>query len=228
MTAQKTDRVLTCYRIGDPQGAFPIYDPEGARLYPGRWNTRNSPIIYTSEHYSTALLEKLVHANLEMPANQHSIEITILRTGAASAVAAKYLARHGARSALICGCGTQGQIQLQAIRRVLPRTEHRRHKGLNNRAENSHQPTRQRERLMRRFKSHEQAQRFLGPFGAVGDHRRPDDADRRHVRLDHRGRAGVGLHEQHVPGAPGQRLETHRAGTGVQVEHPLSGQGTEF
>jgi len=49
-----------------------------------------------------------------------SIEITILRTGAASAVAAKYLARRDARSALICGCGTQGQIQLQAIRRVLP------------------------------------------------------------------------------------------------------------
>jgi putative transposase len=57
-----------------------------------------------------------------------------------------------------------------AIRRVLPTAEHRRHKGLNNRAENSHQPTRQRERVMRRFKSTEQAQRFLGPFGAVGDH----------------------------------------------------------
>ncbi len=57
-----------------------------------------------------------------------------------------------------------------ALRRVLPNTEHRRHKGLNNRAENSHQPTRQRERAMRRFKSPEQAQRFLGPFSAVGDH----------------------------------------------------------
>ena len=48
-----------------------------------------------------------------------------------------------------------------ALRRVLPNAEHRRHKGLNNRAENSHQPTRQRERGMRRFKSPEQAQRFL-------------------------------------------------------------------
>jgi putative transposase len=57
-----------------------------------------------------------------------------------------------------------------AIRRVLPTAEHRRHKGLNTRAENSHQPTRQRERAMRRFKSPEQAQRFLGPFGVVGDH----------------------------------------------------------
>jgi DDE domain len=53
-----------------------------------------------------------------------------------------------------------------ALRRVLPSSEHRRHKGLNNRAENSHQPMRQRERAIRRFKSPEQAQRFLGPFGA--------------------------------------------------------------
>jgi putative transposase len=57
-----------------------------------------------------------------------------------------------------------------ALRRVLPEVDHRRHKGLNNRAENSHQPTRQRERVMRRFKSAEHAQRFLGPFGAIGDH----------------------------------------------------------
>jgi putative transposase len=57
-----------------------------------------------------------------------------------------------------------------ALRRVLQNVDHRRHKGLNNRAENSHQPTRQRERLMRRFKSAEQAQQFLGPFGAIGDH----------------------------------------------------------
>ncbi len=55
----------------------------------------------------------------------------------------------------------------RALRRVLPNTEHRRHKGLNNRAENSHQPTRQRERVMRRFKSAEHAQRFSGPFGAI-------------------------------------------------------------
>ena len=36
--------------------------------------------------------------------------------------------------------------------------EHRQHKGLNNRAENSHQPTRRRERIMKRFKSRRQAQ----------------------------------------------------------------------
>jgi len=57
-----------------------------------------------------------------------------------------------------------------ALKNVLPRTEHRRHKGLNNRAENSHQPTRQRERGMRRFKSLTQAQRFLEPFGPIREH----------------------------------------------------------
>jgi putative transposase len=36
-----------------------------------------------------------------------------------------------------------------AIRRALPNSEHRRHKGLNNRAENSHLPTRKRERVLR-------------------------------------------------------------------------------
>jgi putative transposase len=57
-----------------------------------------------------------------------------------------------------------------AIKKLLPRTEHRQHKGLNNRAENSHQPTRQRERAMRKFKSATQAQRFLEPFGPIRDH----------------------------------------------------------
>ena len=64
-----------------------------------------------------------------------------------------------------------------AIRQVLPHTEHRRHKRLNNRAENSHLPTRKRERILQRFKSAEHAQRFLGPFGAVCNHFRP----RRHL-----------------------------------------------
>src|SRR4028119_129255 len=49
-------------------------------------------------------------------------------------------------------------------KKLMPGIEHRRHKGLNNRAENSHQPTRRRERQMKRFKSAGQAQRFLsGP-----------------------------------------------------------------
>lgn len=49
-----------------------------------------------------------------------SIEITIQRTGAATAVAAKYLARRDAHTVTICGCGNQGRVQLAAISRVLP------------------------------------------------------------------------------------------------------------
>ena len=49
-----------------------------------------------------------------------SIEITILRTGAATAVAAKHLARDDAHVAAICGCGNQGRVNLRALRRVRP------------------------------------------------------------------------------------------------------------
>lgn len=48
-----------------------------------------------------------------------------------------------------------------AKREILPGVEHRSHKGLNNRAENSHQPIRRRERIMKRFKSSRQLQRFV-------------------------------------------------------------------
>jgi len=48
-----------------------------------------------------------------------------------------------------------------ARREMQMRFEHRQHKGLNNRAENSHQPTRRRERIMKRFKSTRHLQRFI-------------------------------------------------------------------
>jgi transposase-like protein len=47
-----------------------------------------------------------------------------------------------------------------AKRQVLPDVEHRQSQYLNNRAKNSHRPTRRRERQMQRFKSSEQAQDF--------------------------------------------------------------------
>lgn len=47
-----------------------------------------------------------------------SMEITIIRTGAATGVAAKHLARKDANVATICGCGNQGRISLRAIARV--------------------------------------------------------------------------------------------------------------
>jgi ornithine cyclodeaminase/alanine dehydrogenase len=51
-----------------------------------------------------------------------SIDITIKRTAAASAVAAKYLARPDSSIATICGCGQQAAGQLSAIHAVLPLT----------------------------------------------------------------------------------------------------------
>jgi putative transposase len=56
-----------------------------------------------------------------------------------------------------------------ARREVMPGVEHRRHRGLNNRAENSHQPTRRRERQMKRFKSAGQAQRFLSAHDPINN-----------------------------------------------------------
>ncbi len=62
---------------------------------------------------------------------------------------------------------------------LMPGVEHRRHKRLNNRAEaeNSHQPTRRRERQMKRFKSPGQAQRFLSAHDQI--------ANLFHLRRDH-------------------------------------------
>ncbi|MBP0440395.1 RES family NAD+ phosphorylase [Tianweitania sediminis] len=79
MTAQTLDRTLSAYRIGDPAGAYPIFDATGSTIAPGRWNTPGSPVIYASERYSTALLEKLVHGSGRLPPNQHYVEITIPR-----------------------------------------------------------------------------------------------------------------------------------------------------
>ena len=64
-----------------------------------------------------------------------------------------------------------------AHRELVPLVQHRRSKYLNNRAENSHQPTRQRERAMKRFKSPGHAQRFLSAFSGISPHFRP----RRHL-----------------------------------------------
>jgi len=69
-------------------------------------------------------------------------------------------------------------------REIMPGVEQRQHKGLNNRAEFSHQPTRQQERQMRRFKSPKHAQRFLSAHAHIGNlcrirHRHTTAADYR-------------------------------------------------
>ena len=60
-----------------------------------------------------------------------------------------------------------------ALKELLPRTEHRQSRYLNNRAENSHQRTRRRERALQRFKSPAHAQRFLSVFEPLNTHFRP-------------------------------------------------------
>jgi putative transposase len=64
-----------------------------------------------------------------------------------------------------------------AKREVMPGVEHRQSRYLNNRCENSHRPTRERERRMQRFNSPSHAQRFLSAYGPITSHFRP----RRHL-----------------------------------------------
>ena len=76
-----------------------------------------------------------------------------------------------------------------AKKQIMPGVDHRQHKGLNNRAELSHQPTRQREKQMRRFKSPGHVQRFLSAHGPINNafrcQRNRLSAQRyRHVRAD--------------------------------------------
>lgn len=56
---------------------------------------------------------------------------------------------------------------IKPISNLAPDADHRAHKGLNNRAEGSHRPTRKREKLMGRFKSPRQAQRFLATHDQI-------------------------------------------------------------
>jgi putative transposase len=60
-----------------------------------------------------------------------------------------------------------------AQRELLPDVEHRQSRYLNNRTENSHRPTRRRERQMQRFESSEQAQEFLCTHSFIYGHFRP-------------------------------------------------------
>jgi putative transposase len=87
-----------------------------------------------------------------------------------------------------------------AKREILPSVEHRQHRYLNNRAENSHQPTRQREGRMQRFKSPGHAQRFLSAYGPIASHFRP----RRH-------RLSAPVYRQEM----GQRFQVWREVTGL-------------
>jgi RES domain-containing protein len=77
VTTRKLPDPMRTFRVGDPSGKYPIYSGEGAALAEGRWHEKGQEVIYTSEHYSTAMLEKLAHFNGLLPPNQHFIEISI-------------------------------------------------------------------------------------------------------------------------------------------------------
>ena len=75
---QRLDRTFVCYRIGDPNGEFPIYSSAGSARYAGRWHSVETPVNYASENYSTAMLEMLANSG-QLPPSQHFITITIPR-----------------------------------------------------------------------------------------------------------------------------------------------------
>jgi putative transposase len=103
-----------------------------------------------------------------------------------------------------------------AIRRALPAVEHRRPKRLNNRAEKPHRPTRRRERAMQRFKSPEQAQRFLSCFEPIrGEH------DRRLLRRRDRGRGAVP--PARAAGGAARAAPCGTAATAASAVRPASG-----
>ncbi len=67
---------MVAYRIADAR--HPVFDPTGAMLHGGRWNSPGIRAIYAAETYSGALLEVLVHANLSQPPKNHrSVRIEI-------------------------------------------------------------------------------------------------------------------------------------------------------
>jgi putative transposase len=74
-------------------------------------------------------------------------------------------------------------------REVIPSVEHRQSRYLNNRAENSHQPTRQREHAMKGVRSTGASRRFLSAFSGISPHFRP----RRHrmTAPDHRAEMAI-------------------------------------
>ena len=67
---------MIAYRIADAR--HPIFDPTGAMLHGGRWNSIGQRVIYASESYAGAMLEILVHASLSVPPKNHRVvRITI-------------------------------------------------------------------------------------------------------------------------------------------------------
>jgi RES domain-containing protein len=62
---------MIAHRIAD--GRHAIFDPTGAMLHGGRWNSVGARVIYVAETYAGALLEVLAHSNLSRPPKNHRV-----------------------------------------------------------------------------------------------------------------------------------------------------------
>jgi len=62
---------MIAYRIADAR--HPIFDPTGAMLNGGRWNSIGARVIYAAETYAGALLEILAHSNFSQPPKNHRV-----------------------------------------------------------------------------------------------------------------------------------------------------------
>jgi putative transposase len=118
--------------------------------------------------------------------DQHGVVLDVLvqsRRKAAKRLLRKLLKREGIAPRVMI---TDKLASYGAAKReIMPGVEHRQHRGLNNRAENSHQPTRRRERVMKRFKSAGQTQRFLSVQDQVANlFRRPANTNTADHRRD--------------------------------------------
>ena len=104
--------------------------------------------------------------------DQHGYVLDVLvqsrrNTQAAERLMRKLLRKHGKAPRVMVTDKLKSYAA--ANRKIGLKFEHRQHKGLNNRAENSHQPTRDREKVMRRYKSACQLQRFLSVHDQVAN-----------------------------------------------------------
>src|SRR5271157_5471185 len=107
-----------------PEGEFHV--KAGGLLSPEPYFAlkANGGFFHNRERYGLPNIQGLVvlasAANGRPLAIMDSAEITIQRTGAATAIAARYLARPDSQVCTICGCGNQGRVQLRAMVHSLP------------------------------------------------------------------------------------------------------------
>ena len=62
---------ITAWRIVQARQFAAAFSGVGARLYPGRWNERGTPLIYTAGSLSLAVMELLVHLDTAEVLNQY-------------------------------------------------------------------------------------------------------------------------------------------------------------